>query len=196
VKQIDRLYERLTPTERFEIAVSAFGRGDMAEVDRLNDSTAYREVKIQEPAYFNRLQRIVWLALYFMVDARNLQISGLAAFSALTIYEFKSESGADEGEASEDDAKFDALVDLCQQKASRLKALHAAWEEFCTGLALSASDIDKMIGMPFMGGLRQIEMIQKSVGEVPPDKEYQREYLDHMKTLWKTKLEDRHTRLR
>ena len=73
-------------------------------------------MKIQEPAYFDRLQRIVWLALYFTVDARDLQITGLAAFSALTIYEFKSESGAVEGEASEDDAKYDALVGLCQQK--------------------------------------------------------------------------------
>ena len=81
-------------------------------------------------------------------------------------------------------------------EGSRLKALHAAWEEFCTGLGVSASDIDKMIGMPFMGGLRQVETIQKIVGEVLPDEVYQRECLDHMRTFWKTKLEDRYARLR
>ena len=58
MKTMDRLYERLTPTERFTIAVAAFGRGDLLEVDRLNDSTNWRTIKIQEPAYFDRLQRI------------------------------------------------------------------------------------------------------------------------------------------
>jgi len=52
MKTMDRLYERLKPSERFKIAVSAFGRGDLTEVDRLNDSTGYRVVKVQEPAYF------------------------------------------------------------------------------------------------------------------------------------------------
>jgi hypothetical protein len=39
MKSMNRLYERLTPVERFKIAVAAFGRGDLVEVDRLNDST-------------------------------------------------------------------------------------------------------------------------------------------------------------
>jgi len=49
--------------------------GRLAEVDRLNDSTAYRGIKVQEPAYFDRLQRLTWLTLYFMVDVRNLQLA-------------------------------------------------------------------------------------------------------------------------
>ena len=86
MKSVERLYDRLTPVERFQIAVAAFGRGDLTEVDRLNDATPYRQVKIQEPAYFDRLQRIVWLALHFMVDARNLQITALAGFLAMVIH--------------------------------------------------------------------------------------------------------------
>jgi hypothetical protein len=39
MKTMDRLYERPTPTERFQIAVAAFGRGDLATVDRLSDTT-------------------------------------------------------------------------------------------------------------------------------------------------------------
>ena len=72
MKTMERLYDRLTPTERFQIAVAAFGRGDLAEVDRLNDSTVWRNLKVQEPAYFDRLQRITWVALYSSVHARNL----------------------------------------------------------------------------------------------------------------------------
>ena len=36
-----------------------------------------------------------------------------------------------------------------------------------------------------------MELIQEIVGEVPPDGVHQQECLDAMKTLWKTKLEDR-----
>ena len=193
MKNMDRLYERLTPVERFKIAVAAFGRRDLTQVDRLNDSTPYRTVKVQEPAYFDRLQRIIWLALHFTVDARNLQITVLAGLSAIIIHVLHSDSRTANGESTaEDDLKLDDLVELCQQKMSRLKALQAAWEEFCSGLGLSASDIDTMMGMPFMGRLGQLEIIQEIAGEVPSDEEYQRECLDHMKTFWKTKLEDRY----
>ena len=196
MRSMDRLYERFTPTERFKVAVAAFGRGDLAEVDRLNDSTHWRTIKVQEPAYFDRLQRITWLALYFMVYARNLQTSILALFSAMMIRLLQSDSRRDKGEPTEkDDAKFDDLVELIEQRISRLKGLHAAWVEFCSGLGVSASDVDNMIGMPFMGELGQLEPVQEIVGEIPPDEDYQRECLDHMRSFWKTKLEDRYAAL-
>lgn len=191
MKTMDRLYERLTPTERFQIAVAAFGRGDLTEVDRLNDSAAYRGIKVQEPAYFERLQRLTWLALYFTVRARDLQLTELAVFSAMMIHLLHSDSRRDTGELSdEDDAKFDDLVELIEQRISRLKALHAAWVEFCSGLGLSAGDIDQMIGMPFMGRLGQFEDVQAIVREIRPNEEYQRECLDVMRRFWKIKFED------
>ena len=193
MKTMDRLYERLTPTERFKIAVAAFGRGDFSEVDRLNDSTGWRNLRIQDPAYFDRLQHITWLALYFTGHARNLQVTVLAAFSAMMIHLLGSDTRSGEGEAEEDDdEKFDDLADLCQQRMSRLKALYAAWEAFCTALGISASDIDKMIGMPLMGGLGQLELIQEVVGEVPLDDQYRQECLGHIKSIWKTGIEDRY----
>ena len=193
MKPMDRLYERLTPTERFKVAVSAFGRGDLVEVDRLNDSTAWRCLKIQEPAYFERLQRITWLALYFTVRARDLQSAVLAVFSAMSIHLLQSDGRRDKGEPrDDDDARFDELVELIEQRISRLKELHAAWVEFCSGLGVSTSDVDNMIGIPFMGRLEQLEPVQEIVGNIPPDEDYQRECLDHMKTFWKTRLEDRY----
>jgi len=194
MKTMDRLYERLKPSERFKIAVAAFGRGDLAEVDRLNDSTTYRGVKVQEPAYFDRLQRLTWLTLYFMVDVRNLQLAVLALFSAMSIHLLQSDSRRDKGEP-QDAAKFDDLVEIIEQRISRLKALQAAWVEFCLGLGVSATDVDKMIGMPFMGRLEQLDPVQEIVGNIPPDEDYQRECLDHMRSFWKTKLEDRYAAL-
>ena len=196
MKTMERLYERLKPSERFKIAVAAFGRGDLAEVDRLNDSTTYRGMKVQEPAYFDRLQRLTWLTLYFMVDVRNLQLGVLALLSTMSIHLLQSDSRRDKGEPrDDDDARFDELVEPIEQKISRLKALHAAWVEFCSGLGVSASDVNTMIGMPFMGRLEQLEPVQEIVGTIPPDETYQRECLDHMREFWKTKLEDRYAAL-
>ena len=68
--------------------------------------------------------------------------------------------------------------------------------EFCSGLGVSASDVDTMLGTPFMGGLGRLELIQQIVGEVMPDEAYQRECLSNMMRFWKTKLEDRYAALR
>ena len=186
----DRLYDRLTPTERFQIAVAAFGRGDLAEVDRLNDSTPYRTFKIQEPAYFDRLQRITWLALYVTVQVRNQQAAALAVYAAMVLHTMRTQDL--DGDADRDDAKFDELCQLCAERVSRLKALTSAWVTFCEGLGVSASDLDKMIGLPFLGSGGMLEPIEETVGEIALDEEYQRKCLDHMKGFWDSMIRDRH----
>ena len=191
MKTMERLYERLTPTERFQIAVAAFGRGDLAEVDRLNDSTPYRTFKIQEPAYFDRLQRITWLALYMTVQIRNQQAAALAVYAAMVLRTLRDED-LDVGDADANDAKFEELCDLCAERVSRLKALSSAWEKFCAGLGVAASDIDKMIGLPLLGSGGMLELIEETVGEVALDDEYQRECLDYMTAFWGSMIRDRH----
>jgi len=190
VKTMDRLYDRLTPTERFQIAVAAFGRGDLAEVDRLNDSTPYRTFKTQEPGYFDRLQRITWLTLYVTVQIRNQQTAALAVYAAMVLHTLRDEDL--DGDAAQDDAKFEELCDLCAERVSRLKALCSAWEKFCAGLGVSASDLDKMTGLPLLGSGGTLELIEETVGEVALDEEYQRECLDHMKGFWDSMIRDRH----
>jgi len=189
MKTMERLYERLTPTERFQIAVAAFGRGDVAEVDRLNDSTAWRTVKIQEPGYFDRLQRITWMALYFSVHARSLQGASMALVAGLVVFTLRAKD-RDDGGAVEEDAKFEELCERCVERVSRLKALHAAWETFCAGVGIAASDVDKMIGLPFLGSVGALDLVEKIVGEIAPDEEYRQQCLDHMKDFWNTKIPD------
>jgi len=191
VKTMDRLYERLTPTERFKIAVAAFGRGDLAEVDRLNDSTPYRAFKIQEPAYFDRLQRITWLALYVTVQSRNQQVAALGVYAVLVLHTMRTDD-PNRGYSDEDDSKFNRLCEMCEQRISRLKALHSAWDRFCTGLGVSASDIDKMTGLPLHGSGGVLELIEGTVGEVESDEAYERECLDHMMGTWDSLICDRH----
>jgi hypothetical protein len=187
---MERLYDRLTPTERFQIAVAAFGRGDLAEVDRLNDTTPYRTFTIQEPAYFDRLQRITWLALYVTVQARSQQTAALAVYAAMVLHTMRADDL--DGDADQDDAKFEELCELCAERVSRLKALSSAWDAFCTDLGVSASDVDKMTGLTLLGPVGALELIEETVGEVEPDEGYQRECLDHMTGFWDRMIRDRH----
>jgi hypothetical protein len=187
---MDRLYERLTPTERFQIAVAAFGRGDLAEVDRLNDSTPYRTFKIQEPAYFNRLQRITWLALHVTVQARGQQTAALAAYAAMVLHTMRTEDLA--GDADHEDARFGELGELCAERISRLKALTSAWDTFCAGLGLSASDLDKMIGLPLTGSAGALELIEETLGEIALDEDYRKQCLDQMTGFWDRMIRNRH----
>ena len=89
----------------------------MAEVDRLNDSTAYRSVRVQEPACFERLQRLTWLTLYFTVRVCDLQLTVLVVFSVMMI-RLESDGRREEGESS-GDAKFAEMIELIEQKISR-----------------------------------------------------------------------------
>jgi hypothetical protein len=193
MKTMDRLYERLTPAERFQIAMAAFGRGDLAEVDRLNDTTAWHAVNIQEPAYFDRLQRITWLGPYAAVQARGLQSAALATFFAIVAHVIQYDAGNTPGGAPEQKAsRFDDLCGICEDKVARLKAVHSAWNEFCTGLGISATDLDTMFGMPLLGGLGYLDLVDEIVGEIPLDEDYRQECLGHLNTFWKTKISDRY----
>ena len=189
---MDRLYDRLTPAERFQIAVAAFGRGDLAEVDWLNDTTPYRTFTIQEPAYFDRLQRITWLALYVTVQARSQQTAALAVYAAMVLQTMRADDL--DGDTDQDDAKFEELCQLCVDRISRLKALSSAWETFCQSLGVSVSDLDKMTGLPLLGPGGTVELIEETMGEIAPDEDYRQQCLDHMTGFWDRMIRDRHPR--
>lgn len=177
------------------VPVAAFGRRDLAQVDRLNDTTPYRTVKTQEPGYFDRLQSITWLALYVAGQARNQQAAAVAVYAVLVLNTLRADD-LDSGDAGENDAKFEELYELYAERISRLKGLSSAWKTFCQGLSVSVIDIDKMTGLPLLGPGRALEVIEETVGEVELDKEYQRECLDHMTGLWDRMTRDRHPRRR
>lgn len=183
MKTMERLYERLTPTERFQIAVAAFGRGDLVEVDRLNSSTSWRTLKVQEPAYFDRLQHLVWLALYMTAHARDQRVAAIAAYAAL-VMQMRQAEDLDARCSQEDEMKFEKLRDLCVERVSHLKALYAAWEEFCGGVGISTSDVDRMTGLPILALDGAIDLIEKIVGEVEPDAGYRQQCLGRITELW------------
>jgi hypothetical protein len=69
-------------------------------------------------------------------------------------------------------------------------ALHSAWATFFAGVGISASDVDMMIGLPFLGSGGPFDLIEEIVGEIAPDEDHQRQCLDHITEHWNTKFRD------
>jgi len=51
-----------------------------------------------------------------------------------------------------------------------------------------------MTGLPLLGPVGALELIEETVGEVELDEGYQRECLDHMTGFWDRMIRDRHPR--
>ena len=58
----DSLYRRLTPSERYRLALDAYGRGDCDEVRRLSDTCPGTEVWGQDPNYTERMKASIVVA--------------------------------------------------------------------------------------------------------------------------------------
>lgn len=58
------------PEKRFRAAIEAFGRHDLKEIDRLNDSCSVKTVRMQCPAYFGQLRGFHELATMHCISAR------------------------------------------------------------------------------------------------------------------------------
>jgi len=111
MKTMDRLYERLTPTERFKIAVAAFGRETWS---RLTDSTTRLPIEYQGSGTgVLRTTATSHLADPVLHHPRTRPSTrGLAFVSAMSIQLLQSDSRRDKGELrDDDDAKFEELVD-------------------------------------------------------------------------------------
>lgn len=178
MKNMDRLYERLTPVERFKIAIAAFGRKDLAEVDRLNGSAPYRNVREQEPAYFERLRRLSLLALYLSVEVRDLHIAAAVLF-CVTMDHAKTRS----------EARYEASVEACCSAIAKLKAMRIAWETFCAHVDLLPEDVDGIIPRPVFGKPGLMEIFDDVLDVIEPDETALREYEDHFRDFWHSRID-------
>lgn len=67
-----RLYDRLTPEERFKLHVEAFARNDLEEAARLRQACPLQTYRIGDPAFFYRLD-----ACRLAVLATALDVTGI-----------------------------------------------------------------------------------------------------------------------
>lgn len=131
------LYARLTPDERFKVAISAIGRHDVAELDRLNDTSPMRAMKSQEPGYFGRLQRLAQFAYAHSMTVQRDLLCAMTALMVLCAHE----------DTDHDDASIDLIEGVLRLVIPRLRASELAWDDFCRDLGLDPAEVRKGIGI-------------------------------------------------
>ena len=152
MKTMDRLYERLTPIERFKIAVAAFGRGDLTEVDRLNDSATWRGNQGPGTGLL-RATAADYLAgpVFHRPGARSATHGpcGLLRDDHPPASVGRRRDGRSRSKAT---TKFEELVELMRAGDFTPQGAARSLGGVLLGAGVSASDMDKMIGMPSWAG--------------------------------------------
>lgn len=77
-----RLYDRLTPEERFRLVLMAMARGDHEEVRRLRESCPRKRYEMQDAAYADRVAASLTLAMAALAELRA-RLERLEAFERM-----------------------------------------------------------------------------------------------------------------
>jgi len=80
---LERQYSKLTPPERFTLAVSAMSRDDDVELSRLRDTCPRRVYRLSDTHYTDRMEQSFHVAAAVMLDLRRVlgRLSMLAELS-------------------------------------------------------------------------------------------------------------------
>jgi hypothetical protein len=160
MKGFDRLYERLTPDERFRASLEAAARGDWAEVRNLDDTCSLDAMRMPSPAYYERLLGIEHLALIHGIAARNglLRICSVALRNASDV----------------DHEGAHALT-------GDLRALQEAWLQFCDELRISPEHVNYTAHA-------EVARLLDAAGGVAVNTELRENHLKNLREHWRTRL--------
>ena len=131
MKMPTKIYERLTPDERFRVFVEAAGRRDEEELDRLNATCAMKTCRIEDPDYFLRKTNATIITLCAHVDAA--WFSELACFSMalLTL-----------GSGKHDQMAIDSLSVFVRRYRTQMMG----FEKFCEAIGVNAESMRQACG--------------------------------------------------
>jgi hypothetical protein len=131
MKMPAKLYERLTPDERFRAFVEAAAHRDEEELDRLNSTCPMKGYRIEDPDYFLPKMHALVVTLSAHVDAE--QYAELAGFSmALLMF-------GDERYEEKAIAGFKTFI-------RRYRTLTFGFDKFCEGIGVDPDSMRKMSG--------------------------------------------------
>lgn len=190
-----RIYDRLTPAERFKAAVEAFGRKDYDEVDRLNEHCPTKAYRVQEPAYFDRLRKLPFIALFHAKAVREdaMAITGCLAAMYRALAEPEPEVALDES-SEEQPGEYDAmleqasdLVDIYPTRRRHLIAREAAFDDFCQEIGLRPESVRRMCDI---SDLREIFATEGATAE-KPDASAVAEWREGLRGMWRKGIGER-----
>jgi hypothetical protein len=131
MKNLDKLYEKLTAEERFKAFIEAAARRDGEELDRLNDTCPMKDYSIEDPAYFFRKTNALLLTLSSHLDAA--WHAELAAF-ALAMIMF--------GEEKHQEKATLALPVFVRRYRTQM----LGFERFCQSIGINPDSLRQAIG--------------------------------------------------
>lgn len=131
MKMPTKIYERLTPDERFRAFVEAAGRRDEEELDRLNATCPTKTCRIEDPAYFIPKINAMIITLCAHVDAA--WYSELACFSMalLTL-----------GSGEHEEKAIDSLGIFVRRYRTQM----GGFEKFCEAIGVNAESMRQACG--------------------------------------------------
>lgn len=138
MKPLTHLYDQLTAKERFAVAVEALARGDMDELDRLNDTCPRKRYEIGDLAYHTRVNELWRLALLVKTELLKLRQNMAATLAVIVTLE----------SAEDDDADgYETALSVYERMCGILKGKQTAWAEFCQGLGLTGEEVFRAFGL-------------------------------------------------
>jgi hypothetical protein len=183
----DKTYERLSPDERFRIALEAFARHDLHEVDRLNETCGYVTLRMHGPAYFGRLRGFHEIAMLHGILVREQVIVLMGALFRLSrsilppAADISDASDATESATAEPSAE-DEAVQLFGDTVSQIKGYAQAWEDFCADLSI---DPEKTHFTFYKASKESVEVFD----EFEVDAEVRTAHLKYLRDAWRHRLE-------
>lgn len=118
MKDLSRHYDQLTADERFRLFFDAAGRGDLQEMDRLNDSCPRKKYLTDDWEYMTKKLWFSMLALNESRAVARLEMIGALGLILMLAHE-------------EDDEKTAVIEPILEAALVQRGATMAAWERFC-----------------------------------------------------------------
>lgn len=180
--KLEKLYEQLTPEERFRAAISAASRKDGAEWDRLNETSPMRTVVSQEPSYFARVQKLWTLSLLHTSTQRDRFLCGALSLLFLTNLDCVfGQNASDDKRAAADET----LATAASIALARARGMERAFDEFTSDLGLDPQEVRSALGMVD----DDLTVDLKTIAEFETDEALPRETEEAEKRRWRELLD-------
>jgi hypothetical protein len=176
-KPLTKLYDRLTPHERFLLTISAKARGDKTEAERLIRECPKHCYEERDADYDQRIEASQWLTLAVMTD--TLKMLGWLDLLAVLVPLLDAE-----------DPSADPATLICETAkraaASRIKAVWEAFKDTCTEvLGVDAELMVRANGVPLPERLAAYADI---LAAAERDGELYAEYRETAAAVWQKAL--------
>lgn len=171
MKMPAKIYERLTPDERFRAFVEAAGRRDEEELDRLNATCPTKTYRIEDPDYFLPKINAMIITLCAHVDAA--WYSELACFSMALL---TLGSGEHEEKA----------IDSLGISVRRYRTQMDGFEKFCEAIGVNAESMRQACGCK-VGPISRLALeIAEDYTDAEPSPHDIDVVADKLLTMWRT----------